>query len=386
MNYTDKQIIFVKDKRASGLAWQEIADDYSRVFEDRKTANAMRKLHKRFENVDIEDSTIVKSLGTARRVSTQNKELKKAQTAILDQQLSLEDAMNAIKSLIESASFKQIKVPKIVHDKKKKNMIVECDFADAHFGKRGKKELIEKRIKKYTATILKEIDYKSKVYNIKEVLIPFLGDMIENSEFHGMESMESSDFQNSEQIRLAIETIFKDFLVPIFSTGYKCIVPCVTGNHSRYSKQRTYNSPGKNHLSWIIYNCLKMLAEAHGFKNVEFIIPEGVYCTYSVFGDVILFEHGDFIKGRTEDGYEAHIHKRSKQVGKAIRFMRMGHMHRSFSLDRGRIIMCGSLCGGDSYSEVNGYSSQPTQTITYYIEHSNYPDSFYYSFPIYLGE
>jgi hypothetical protein len=86
------------------------------------------------------------------------------------------------------------------------------------------------------------------------------------------------------------------------------------------------------------------------------------------------------------EAYEAHIHKRSKQIGATIKFFRMGHYHKGLIQDRGRVIICGSLCGQDSYSEVNGYSSQPTQTITFYIEHNDtYPDSFYYSFPIFLG-
>ena len=115
--------------------------------------------------------------------------------------------------------------------------------------------------------------------------------------------------------------------MPIITTGRQIVVISIIGNHSRYSFKETYNDPGKNNLSWIIYNILDMLCKQAKFNNIEFIIPESNYYVYEIYGDAILYEHGDKIGGFTQKNVETHIHSRSRQVKKIINFARFGHFH-----------------------------------------------------------
>jgi hypothetical protein len=127
-----------------------------------------------------------------------------------------------------------------------------------------------------------------------------------------------------------------------------------------------------------------MLCEQSKFQNVTFIIPEGVFCTYEIYGDLILYEHGDK-SGFAQKTIESHIHDRSRQIKKMIKFARFGHYHESMSYGRGRVIFNASFSGQDSFSEIKGYNSEPSQTLNFYVEPENRPDSFYHSFVVYLG-
>ena len=98
MSYSDKQIKFIKDLWETGdYEWQEVAALFNDEFDDYKTANAIRKTYKRFEEEEITDDTIVKNMETARKREIENKKLKKQQQFLIDSQITVRSFWKRLK-------------------------------------------------------------------------------------------------------------------------------------------------------------------------------------------------------------------------------------------------------------------------------------------------
>ncbi|HLD91070.1 MAG TPA: hypothetical protein VI911_08675 [Patescibacteria group bacterium] len=388
-SYTDSMIIFIRELKDKGNTWDEIAVKFNKKFgeEERKTANALRKIYSRYSDIDFTDETVINSIQSNETSKKKSSILAKENRALVNYVSGRKNLLEEIREMLSSRSFTQYKVPIYKPDKSKRNMTMETLLSDLHDGKRTptfNNRILKERLQKYTSVIIGEINRYEKIYNVERIVAPILGDLIENSYMHGIESLAGCEYQNPEQIRHVTQLLFQDFLIPLSLTGRQIVVPCLTGNHSKYSFKDTYIDPGKNNLSWIIYNMLEMLCKASKLTNIEFIIPEGIYCVYEIYGDPILYEHK--VDSYQQKNVEAHIHDRSKQVKKMIKFARFGHFHESLSYGRGRIIFNASFSGLDSYSEIKGYSSEPSQTINYYIETDTRCDSYYHSFIVNLNK
>jgi hypothetical protein len=384
-SYTDQQILFIKELVSKiGNSWGKVSEQFNKVFDENKSANAIRKTYESYKSVDFSDNVIVSNLEKARKSSLENTKLKKTQNVLLDDKITLSYVLKELKSAVENGKFKNIYIPtKTKEDKTKKEMIVEVLYGDIHAGKQSdnfNKDILEKSLSEYSKVIQQEIRRYESLYNINTVIFAILGDLIENSYFHNMESMSACEIENSEQIRIITELTFKYFLVPLAKTGKKIIIPCVTGNHDRWLSHPTYNEPGKNNISYIMYKFLEFLCKETGLHNIEFRIPANLYCTVDIFGKTVLYEHGSEIRSTKESDIETHIHKRSKQIGKMIDYFRMGDKHNSTIYNRGRIVINSSVCGTDSYADVKGYSGSASQTINYYINRKEGKDPFYHAF------
>lgn len=304
-----------------------------------------------------------------------------------EKELFEKQAIGAIKEAIQSIKVEKVSIPKLKNDHKKSKMTLELMLSDIHYGKKTKTfnlEICRNRMKQLVSVLLQEIKDNDKLYSVEKVIVALLGDIIESYTMHGIESTLGCEFGNAKQMQSAIESLYKDVLIPIAATGLKIEVPCVTGNHDRTEHSRTFNDPGLNNMTWVIYNALKDLCAASGMTNVTFHIPTESYVVLDIYGNQCLYEHGDNTKANTKNAFEALINSRSKQVGKVIDFARFGHYHEFACYDRGRIIVNESVCGQDSYANVLGHNSTAGQTINYYIETKDRPTCFYKSFPVWL--
>lgn len=290
---------------------------------------------------------------------------------------------------IQSIKVSKIKVRKPPVKSKGKKMTMEVMLSDLHYGKKTKKvnlEVLRSRMRELCDVFIFEMNAKEKIgFNVEKVVVALIGDIIESYTMHGMESAMSSEFGNAQQIESAITSIFEDFLLPVALTGKSIHCPCVSGNHDRVERDKTYNNPGTTYMSWVIYNMLKKLCEAAGLKNITFDIPVESFTTLDIYGSTILYEHGDKLKNTAKTTIETKIINRQKQIGRPIHMARFGHWHEYVCYDRGRAIVNESLPGPDSYSTEMGFTSTPGQVINFYVETKNRPTSFYYSFPVYLG-
>lgn len=365
------------------LTWDELCKHFSG-----QSANSLRKCYYRYEGLEKQVDPLLEVIKATKRMQKSKTIVLRQNTKLLDYLQKRQDLLTEIQDLFKEVKFTKPVVQKPKVDKRKRKMTMEVMLTDLHFGKKSKcfnLEIARSRMQKMGQVVLAENTRYSELYNLEHIITFLGGDMIENSDFHGIESRRATEFGNSEQVVHAIKSIYEDYIVPVASTGKKLTFVCVRGNHDRTGPQNTYQDPGREDLTWIIYNMLQDMCRLAGFKNVEFAIPDGVYHVLNVYGSDILYEHGDHMKGGVARKVcESHLAKRSKQVGRLLRFFRLGHFHEMTTFGRGRIIVNASLAGQDGYSEINGYDTEASQVINYYIETTDRPDPFYHSFPVCL--
>ncbi len=299
-----------------------------------------------------------------------------------------ESFLESIHKAVLTHKIKKFKAPsKPKKVKGKSNMTIELMLSDIHVGKKTDNfdlKICSDRLTQLVNTTLTQLHLYQKIYNVEHLIVALIGDIIESQTMHEVESAKGCEFGNSRQIQESIRLLFFNVLVPLSQTGLPIIVPAVTGNHDRTDTRKTLHDPGETNVTYIIYNTLDMLCKAYGLKNVQFHIPKGPYQVIELYGNVILFEHGDNAKAKTEPALEALINKRQSQTGMVIDFLRVGHWHSYACYGRGRIIVNDSVPGADSYSDVMGFNSHAGQTLNFYIETEDRPNCFYSSFPVYL--
>lgn len=146
----------------------------------------------------------------------------------------------------------------------------------------------------------------------------------------------------------------------------KVFVPCVGGNHGRNTHK--IRAKGRNFTSfdWLLYIFLEKTfnpidpvtgERGEGYDDrVQFSIPNGSDCLYSIYGHRYLLTHGDQFRGG--DGVIGALgpiirgdHKkrsRNGQIGMEYDTMIIGHWHQLIQLQR--LIVNGSLKGYDEYA------------------------------------
>jgi len=246
-------------------------------------------------------------------------------------------------------------------------------LSDIHFGKKTDSfnlEVCKKRLKEVVHATIGEIHRDSKDYNVDEIIVGLLGDIIENYSMHVLESARGCEFGNAKQIYEALINIFKIVIVPLNQLGIKMRVVCVTGNHDRDGVNRTYHNPGEENFTHIIYHAIKDLAETAGLKNIEFIIPKEPWAILQVYDNNVLYEHYDNCKNSDRKGLETLMTKRANQLGVIIDYMRGGHFHEPTSFRNGRIQINGCLTGNDSFANVLGFNAEASQTLNSFVNSS----------------
>jgi hypothetical protein len=307
----------------------------------------------------------------------------------LGNQINFEDQiLKTIRNAIERLNPQPYVIPKFVPKLNKKNMTMELMLSDIHFGKKSESfdlSVLKTRLAKLTDIFLSEIKFKQdQGYNVERLVISLLGDIMESYTMHGSESSLSCEFGNPKQIYTAIKVLFDQVFLPIAKTGIKIDVPAVAGNHDRTEVHRTFNNPGENYMTWVIYNCLKDYCQIAGLTNIKFDIPICGFTTVDIYGHTMLIEHLDNLKSTAKGSLDDLITDRSKQLGVQIKMIRGGHWHEYVCYERGRAIINESVCGQDSYAKVKGYSSTAGQTINFYVDDKKLPNAFLYSYPVFL--
>jgi predicted phosphodiesterase len=389
--WTDDMIYRLLDlKKKTSKTYKEMGEIITDEFGEKKTGEACKSAYKRYKDIGNSNDDMMANLRERRSAQKRSSKNAKQVRTVLDYLEEQQDLKEALDEMLKTVRFTKPKVPKKPRkDKKKRDMTTEHMLTDLHYGKLTDEfnyDVARQRMQKLSEVTLGEFDRYSKLYNIEQSIVFLGGDIIEGATIHGTESRMGSEAGNADQIKNAIYSLYEDYLVPVLSYGHKVKVVAISGNHDRDGQYKTYSNPGKENFTWVIYHTLKHLCKVAGFKNVEFVIPEGVYHIEEVYGSKVLYEHGDNIKGQTKNGYESHMAKRGVQNDCLIDFFRVGHIHERKEYGRGRIIVNPSLPGQDSYSEINGYSSEAAQTINYYVKTKRRSNPFYHSFCCYLGD
>lgn len=388
--YSDVQLLELVNLRRSGLQWPEVAEIFNKKHGLDKTSEALRHTYNRYrDSFDLSSEKVqVKQLQSLISTKTRASKTARENQVILKYLSSQEELLERISELVSGIKTKKIKVKTPKATKGKKPMTLELMLSDLHYGKKTDTfnlSVARRRMTELKDTLLAEINRDNKLYNVERIILALLGDLIESSTMHGVESAKGCEFGNSRQVQEAINSIFHDMILPVAMTGIRIDVPCVTGNHDRTEHDRTFHNPGEENLTYIIYKTLEMLCEQTGLKNVKFYIPKEPYVTLDIYGNNALYEHYDNSKANTRNALEKLLSDRQTQIQKVIHFMRGGHWHDETIFGRGRIITNGSLPGPDSYANIKGFDSHAVQILNFYIPTNSRPTSYYRSFPIYLS-
>jgi len=387
---TEEEIIFVTNLRnTTELTWQEITEKFNKKFTNQRGFDGIKKIFYAYSEITEQPNFHINTIKENIRRKRASSKVAKESRSILDYMENREDILDAIKSVIKTVASHKFKVPKFKPQKSKNNMTLEIMFSDVHYGKKTSKvDVLEirRRVQKMTRVVIDEINRESKSFNVHRIILSMIGDVIENADMHGKESVKGSEFGTSRQVFEAIQSIYLDVIVPLANTGLQIDVPAVTGNHDRFDVHKTYNNPGEENLTFVVYKTLELMAQRDGFKNVKFDIVNGVYAHTEIYGNTLVIEHGDEAKNLNRDTLNNMLSKRQTQIGKIVSFYRMGHWHEVTCYGQDKIIVNGSVPGQDSYAEIKGFSSEAIQVLNYYVETKNRPTCFFRSFPIYLDK
>jgi predicted phosphodiesterase len=388
MKFTEEQITFVLTKKAiSRKSFDEIALLLNQDFNLKATSLDVKQCWEKYKNNPPVLSHNVKTLQDIARTKKNSSFASKENRTILQLWNDRDDILDAIKSAAKEVNRIKIKPLKNTKASSKLGITKELLLSDIHFGKKTEDfnlEICKKRLEEVVHATIGEIRRDSKEYNIDEIVVALLGDIIENYSMHVLESAKGCEFGNAKQVYEATINLFRIVLLPLNQLGIKMRVVCVTGNHDRDGVNRTYHNPGEENFTHIIYNTLKNFAEFAGLKNIQFIIPKESWAVIDVYGNTILYEHYDNCKNADRKALEALMTKRSNQLGIGIDYMRGGHFHEPTSFRNGRMQINGCLTGNDSFASVLGFNAEASQTLNTFANSKNRRYKMYRSFNILL--
>lgn len=313
------------------------------------------------------DST--RELAKARALTVQNAALRREAKRLADKVNILTDFTEAIGTININVSPPEL-APPFTFDQEKPTAELEVLFSDLQIGKltaNYNSDIANARVVEFTAQVQQYFYDMSASYNIKKITVALLGDIIESDKKH-KDSARACDIGTAEQMQIATEAISNMLL--IIGRLVPTDVVCVTGNHDHDGHGLSPYMSGQEHLSWSMYNAIKLICNSSGI-NINFIIPRGCFYVHQILNSTVLYEHGVGISC-TEPSMSARANQRGHQVNRLINLFRMGDKHNICRLNNDKYVVNGAFFGGDSigseYSSALGYHSQPAQIMFLHID------------------
>lgn len=374
IKWTNDLLSRVSASRAKGNTWSVVAEEVAELTGEVLAAAHVRSAylyHCKETDASIELTPAV--LVAQRRSQVAAAAAKRSTRKLADGIINQQDFLYAIQDVVRGLK-KQPKVKVIKPTAKSKgiHMTAELLFSDLQIGKimpNYNTDIARRRIQAYVeAALFKIAQHQKSGYVFDKIVLAFLGDIIESDKKHE-NSARATDTSTAEQIKHAIEYIYSLLIVPLAKLGIPMDVVCVTGNHDHDGHGLAQYCPGKNHLSYPLYHALRMLSEVAGFSHLKFSIPEGAFWIHNIYNHNILYEHGVGISTAESSMFKRRA-ERSQQIGKGITYFRMGDKHNISRFNEDTLVVNGAFFGGDiggnDYSGINGYSSQPCQVMFFH--------------------
>ena len=232
-------------------------------------------------------------------------------------------------------------------------------------------KVAERRVDEWCTVVLERINmYITLGFKIDKIVLALLGDIIESSAKHGLQSARACDTGTAVQIQMATDLIFHRVIRRLAEVGVPMDIVCITGNHDWDGNGLFMFKPGREQLSWPMYHAIKSMTEIAGI-NAEFFIPEGAFHVHQIYNTRVLYEHGVGVAA----GYnqmKQHLAKRTDQLKKYITLFRMGDKHNICQYNNNRYVVNGAFFGdnrqGDEYSGIAGYDGEPAQIMFAHIK------------------
>lgn len=301
------------------------------------------------------------------------------------------NALDAIDNAVEDINSREpVRYNTNLGDADGTPMAVEVLLSDLQIGKLAANydtSVARARLYEYGRAALFQIDQKARAgYCIERVVVGILGDIIESDKKH-KNSARATDSGTAEQMHNALVAIFELVIEPLARLGIPMDVICVTGNHDHDDHGLMMYKPGREQLSFPLYNSLQYITARSGYEWVKFQIPEGSFALTDFYGQHVLYEHGVGVSV-TEAAMKSHKIKRSEQVQKHITYFRMGDKHNVSSFNAGQYVVNGAFFGtdrkGEEYSGIAGFSGLPAQWIGFHVPRKDSRFTLYDSFCVQL--
>lgn len=262
------------------------------------------------------------------------------------------------------AVFKgSVKPVKPFPSRKQVSRILNLVFSDVHIGADLKKEETGnanygpvEESRRVAAIVREVINYKPQYRDTTELEVMLLGDLVQ-----GQLHDPRDGAPLAEQICRVIH-IFSQALSHLAANFPKVRVHCATGNHGRNTARHHNRAVNQKWDSYetVIYYALK--AALQNQKNVEFFIPKTPYGYYEVFGQKILYTHGDTVlnpgypnKSINIKGLEAQLNTINASLTdtKEVKVAVVGHVHtasQTYLSNGSTMITNGALIEPDQYA------------------------------------
>ena len=152
--------------------------------------------------------------------------------------------------------------------------------------------IAHQRVTKFFQGGLRLYDLMRKDVKIKNIVLALIGDFITGN-IHE-EFLETCSLQPMDAIWEVYEEIVSgiDFLLK--NSDANLIIPCVSGNHPRITKQIHYSTESGNSLEYFMYRSIAKRYEKN--RRVSVIVAKGYHCYLDIYGKVIRFHHGHAIR------------------------------------------------------------------------------------------
>ena len=210
------------------------------------------------------------------------------------------------------------------------------DIGDVHIGainevfdsKEGKKivtynmKIFVKELTNLQQSIAQIHEILSHSYNLKELTIFFLGDIVTNDRIFAEQVFEIEKVVGN-QVFDAV-SYFSMFINNLLALYEKINVIGVVGNHGR-SNPTHYNEPVQNNFEYFVYKMIEKQFEDNNRVNV--IVPETRRYIHKIYGWRHLIEHGDLIRGSSDASIEKQIKELSLNMG-GFDVFHMAHLHK----------------------------------------------------------
>lgn len=314
MKWTSDKLDLLKMHLAQGQSYREVASITGWSYKSIEHAVNRYALRK-----EVDDSSIFKK--------TKNK-------------LKRED-VDKLASIIGEHLYKNYKEVKIIEPKAmkcsgKREETSVLDISDTHVGminkvfdsEVGKKiitynmDVFKKELNELFESVYNIHDILKNSYNLKKLVIFFLGDLITNDRIFPEQTFEIEKVVGL-QIWDAIN-YFNKFFVNLLNIYEEIEIVGVVGNHGR-SLPNSYSEPVENNFEYFVYKTWeKQFADS---KRINVIVPSTRRYIHKIYNWKHLLEHGDSMRGTTDTYIERQIKELSLNMG-GFDVMHYGHFHK----------------------------------------------------------
>ncbi len=208
-------------------------------------------------------------------------------------------------------------------------------------------KVFKQRLQKFKHSVLEIVERHRGMYELPELHIFSLGDVIAGSPGVGQWNDNYIHLDVMEQVVAGVHAI-RDLVATWASAFRQVTFYGICGNHGRTAKKGV----AKISDNWDRF-CYAMLEiSLSNYDNITWHIPKTWWLNPTIQEHNFYLCHGDEIRGRTLVAVEKVESKVAGMLGQRLHYFLMGHHHTSTEIqtNSSRVIINGSFMGGDMYS------------------------------------